>query len=524
MTLSCFYKTGTAHDSSARMLANEFTTLTWTTLLKSMLGIADYLLHDPITTTNPSLSDEIAEPLLRSLLEIWLRSKNMDVELWRLLTLAFRRWKHRVEAVSHWSAVVLALTQRIVHVIKHGADTLASSKTAASEPSIIIVLPGSASIVIPLPIEYSVFAWYQMLYLLGSVQDESLTSAGFAAALKGISSIVDTILMLSSSAIDTTLSSIASPIVDAPVAGGGVGGLSVIAEAPSAMYQLQTSFDMQGSSIGSLADGNTLLRMVGPWLFDAVFVTPPASMVNAAFEEGRALAVSALCRIFAMRQARQPISPNFLAQFHRAMSHVLRQAAMAPSDKTGERWSSFERSVSSAALLGLRNVWLTVHDVAPRQSKSGGDNAPAGATCGLLRGLRQLAPWIIIVIRDLLLSTSQLPTFKATKRMVEQRFYAVKFLSAIVVQWHHFASLPLSEDLRVLLSKGMTTSQILGQYIEQQRDIRGDARVVSEVGPPRRISPALHLNTPSLSSPALGLHLGFRNNGGYTGERPHKFL
>lgn len=68
--------------NAARQYGKSFNSLTWTVLLKMLLGICDYLLRD-----NPSsyLTEQLIEIILWTFFEIWLRSSVIQIELWTSL-------------------------------------------------------------------------------------------------------------------------------------------------------------------------------------------------------------------------------------------------------------------------------------------------------------------------------------------------------------------------------------------------------------------------------------------------------
>ena len=412
--------------TAGRTLEREFNAATWTTLLKAILGVTDYLLQDPVASPGTSIADDLADTLIRTLFELWLRSKTKDPELWRVLMSCFRRWKHRVEVIVHWNATLLALTRRVVTALAghdiHDVITIQIQYPNSGQ---------SATVTIPLPIDHCVYAWYQLLSLFGPI-DQGLQPLGFSVALSGIGKIVDSLR--------------------------------------HASVNLVPHSTTKSKSLLSIADGNSILSIFSPWLFSAISASFGSS-TSSAFtsiwdvEEGRAEAISILCRIFSMQQTRKPFRKTYVHQFFNAVQLCLKLTPISERPLTGDRWLHLDRRVATAALFGLWDVWRTVH-VATYKIE---DSDSYVANHGMLQGLRSLVPNIFLAIQDLLFVTNHpvlsdhasssnkigfprshsfsgiqgAATGAFTFSTTSLRQMALRFLLSILVYFEHFGELTL---------------------------------------------------------------------------------
>ncbi|KAJ3024755.1 UNVERIFIED_CONTAM: hypothetical protein HDU68_007809 [Siphonaria sp. JEL0065] len=167
-------------------------------------------------TPGPTMGDALCDFLSKVLIEVWLRSEEMGVELWACLKNQYEKWTHRVEIVRNWSAVTLALSNRVIQL-------LYGEKEGTKYTS--ISFPSSPTFNLDLSEKFTVYAWHRFTYIIGNVNNIE-SSENFYVAIKGISRVVDSFLLVGTRREF-------HPDVNAP-------------------------------------DGNTLLHMFGPWLFEAV--------------------------------------------------------------------------------------------------------------------------------------------------------------------------------------------------------------------------------------------------------------
>ncbi|KAI9347302.1 hypothetical protein BDR26DRAFT_855004 [Obelidium mucronatum] len=157
----------------------------------------------------PTMGDALCDFLSKVLIEVWLRSEEMDVGLWTCLKDQYEKWTHRVEIVRNWSAVTLAL----------------SNRTRREQNTLTVSFPSSPTFNLDLSEKFTVYAWHKFTYIIGNINAIEAPE-NFYVAVKGISRVVDSFLLVGTRREF-------HPEVTAP-------------------------------------DGNTLLHMFGPWLFEAV--------------------------------------------------------------------------------------------------------------------------------------------------------------------------------------------------------------------------------------------------------------
>lgn len=233
----------------------DFSSSTWKILLRVMLGITDYLMIMP-AQPYCYLVDETAEQLLATLMDLWLRSQLFSATLWKKLRSLYPQWMHRMLVVTLWNAVALALTQRVTKIL-YGQGTKA-----------VVYTVHSNLVTLELSDEYTVYAWHQILHVLGSPQ--RFSPQVFYRAVLGMEKLVQVFHSIGQTSTETS----------------------------------QDAVDHYFPS------GNTILHVFGWWLFEAAAQSPPE------YSEGRAQAFGILCRIFSMPQRREHFLANYLHQFY----------------------------------------------------------------------------------------------------------------------------------------------------------------------------------------------------------------
>ncbi|KAL7323770.1 hypothetical protein PS15p_210376 [Mucor circinelloides] len=251
---------------------------TWSVLLKVMLGITDYLLKEPSGDTSNlgvmNMADELCDSLLQVLFELWLRSTIMDVEMWDILKSCFIRWTHRSKAIQQWSSTSLALTKRIQNLVygeKEGTDG---------------VYVNGPNIKLDLPAEFVYYAWHRVIYLIP--HPLQLPPNNFTLAMLGIGNLVDTL-------------------------NSSISGVDIV---------------NHESSPARNPDGNTLLHMLGTYLFDAA---SKAIEADADSQRGCAEAFATLCKIFSKPQKREPFLRTYIERFYAALQVGLKSEACLPT-------------------------------------------------------------------------------------------------------------------------------------------------------------------------------------------------
>ncbi|KAI9013630.1 hypothetical protein DFJ74DRAFT_682735 [Hyaloraphidium curvatum] len=257
---------------------NALTDATWTTLLKCLFAAADVLM----STSSPlrggakqdnvegDLGDLLAQDLLRTLLEIWLRAgAEVSTDLWAELKGRFPTWAlNRTEPLQHWTAASVGLTSRILSgldsgaggraiVIKYGDGTACTIDRWLGKTSVAQTLQD---------------AWWRVLNLVDN--PAYLPADQFTLHCLGVSKLVDLLLHTSASK-------------DLAVSDG---------------------------RWSSRPDSNTLIAMFGSWIWTSI-----ARPGGWEFEEGRSLSHATMIRIIAAPQHREPIKEAYLERFYVAL-------------------------------------------------------------------------------------------------------------------------------------------------------------------------------------------------------------
>jgi hypothetical protein len=341
------------------------------TLLRVVIGVADALLSQPVGAN--SLADALCHDVLQTLFEIWLKVCCYcfpSCSAWSRLRRHFQRWRHRVATATHWALTVRTLTKAVVLVLAgahpreatQGGGTqtpteggrrgrgvqqprhFSFSATASVEsrpsgsPSSAPPTPSQAdeaggrggvaeekdalaATVGRMPPEVLMHAWRGLFQLLGNPLGEeagkgpsAMPPEPFLVAMQGLASVVAVLVM---------------PVQDAPP-----------------------------------ADGNTVLSIVGRWLFAAAAPPPctsggqdgeaagdgrnPAAAAAAAasggrgqeerdaamlLRRGRAVALATLCQIFCSPQEREncavAFEPAYLHRFYYLLCEGLNDPVIA---------------------------------------------------------------------------------------------------------------------------------------------------------------------------------------------------
>ncbi|KAI9308600.1 hypothetical protein BJ944DRAFT_236837 [Cunninghamella echinulata] len=301
-------KTLTVISTAGRSL--QLSSETWTALLKVMLGITDSLLKEP--SGEPpipgvkNMSDELCEPLLRVLFELWLRSRNIEIDMWDMLSKCFSRWTHRTEVIRYWSSTSLSLTNRIINIL-YGKEEGTST---------VLLTAGTNSIKLDLPHDIVKYAWHRILYLLQN--PAQLSSSNFVLAMKGVGKVID---VLNTVGLHHSI---------------GDHAVSVPKTTTTSYLNIHNAVNNSNSSSnsnndGSInstidamwtdvepPDGNTILNMFGTMIFDSVALTTAIDDIDR--QIGCAESFKILCKIFCRPQRRNPFLRTYLERFYAALS------------------------------------------------------------------------------------------------------------------------------------------------------------------------------------------------------------
>ncbi|CAK4959894.1 unnamed protein product [Aphanomyces euteiches] len=207
-----------------RKRASQLTPATWDHFLRLLLGVTDCVLHG----SKHTLASSLCAPLIRVILEqfiISLRITGVKGELWNMLLKFCRRWLHRKAVIEQWHAVSLALTKHLLVRI----NPTAQSSTASTTISIAWADRRSTSLELDSPL--LAYAWYRIMRVIGH-PSLFVDPDVYLAAITGVRQLAE---VLSYAKPATTSSSPTTPV----------------------------------ATEAQLPDVNTILRILGPWLFDA---------------------------------------------------------------------------------------------------------------------------------------------------------------------------------------------------------------------------------------------------------------
>lgn len=239
---------------------------TWDRLLKLLLGSTDSVVSAAgagATAEERALGRLLAERVMHDLYEAWLLSECRDDALWTSFKLMNRGWLGVPEVTAQWNATVLGLTTHVLHTLYQPAER---------QHLLHINVSQLHATFLDIRPAYARYAWLRFLYLLGGAS----TVAAPAVHTQVMADIA--------ACVDAFLAVVANGCADGP-------------------------------------DGNTIAHLFGRDLFEALFAN------RAGYEDGTAVAVRTLCRVFTVC-AHSVWSPTYLAAFYTA----LRCGLTAPTD------------------------------------------------------------------------------------------------------------------------------------------------------------------------------------------------
>ncbi|KAG3030429.1 hypothetical protein JG687_00008340 [Phytophthora cactorum] len=266
-------------DALVKHRGVQLSNSTWDRLIRLILGAADGLLHN----LRNQLGNQLCGQLVRILFEVYLRSLPQcgpRGELWSLLQKFCRRWIHRALVIEQWNAATLGLTRSLMKQIH--------DRNASKEIEIIWAdnrQPSKFELESPM----LAYAWYRLLRVIGhpsAIFDPDV----YLAAVKGVSRLADELARIEK-----------VPRVQWEHV---LGALNQTPNRDSPVFQGVQNGDADGSEDMSTAtsstiteqprappDVNTILRLLGPWLFDACLTRKPR------FAAGRSEALRCLGKL-----------------------------------------------------------------------------------------------------------------------------------------------------------------------------------------------------------------------------------
>nr|CAH0103904.1 unnamed protein product [Daphnia galeata] len=354
---------------------------TWDSLLLLLMTINDVLLAPP--TVPNDIGDQLCDRVLSVLFEIWLHACAKSFpspRMWKTLTELAQSWRHRTSLITQWNRINLALTSRLLTEL-YGPQFL---KPTDNE-HILVPVELSGKVLtqawyrllhcIGNPVQLArpsvisqTHKFLQYTIISSQLSDPSQHPCLFSLpnifveAMKGIARLVDAFLGLRSS--DFLHEKTERRIYD------------------GSNNRLSFTIDNSGSSFSSTsimhrARCNSLLHLFGSWLFEAalidcetqfnmkvtaaetsssslhltdrsrassvsvtsesslqsnrprsatvVEIPPDTSNISIdGYENGRAEALGALCRIFCSKITDEDILPQYLARFYVVLNNGLK--------------------------------------------------------------------------------------------------------------------------------------------------------------------------------------------------------
>ncbi|GMF09631.1 unnamed protein product [Phytophthora lilii] len=265
-------------DALVKHRGTQLSNSTWDRLIRLILGAADGLLHN----LRNQLGNQLCGQLVRLLFEVYIRSLPQcgpRGELSSLLQKFCRRWIHRALVIEQWNAVTLGLTRSLMRQIH--------DRNASKEVEIIWVdnrHPSKFELESPM----LAYAWYRLLRVIGhpsAIFDPDV----YLAAVKGVSRLADEFARVQK-----------IPRVQWEHV---LGALNQAPNRDSPVFQGVQNSDNDGDELSTATppttteqprappDVNTILRLLGPWLFDACLTRKPR------FAAGRSEALRCLGKL-----------------------------------------------------------------------------------------------------------------------------------------------------------------------------------------------------------------------------------
>uniref|UniRef100_M4BH71 Rap-GAP domain-containing protein n=1 Tax=Hyaloperonospora arabidopsidis (strain Emoy2) TaxID=559515 RepID=M4BH71_HYAAE len=250
-------------DALVKHRGTQLSTPTWDRLIRLVLGAADGLLHN----LRNQLGNHLCGQLVRLLFEVYLRSLPQcgpRGELWGLLQKFCRRWIHRTLVIEQWNAVTLGLTRSMMRQIHDQNATKEIEINWADNRQ-----PFKFKLESPM----LAYAWYRLLRVIGhpsAIFDPDV----YLAAVKGVSRLSDefaNIEKVPRVQWEHVLGALnQAPNRDNPMFQGVQNG---DADPTNDLSTTATSKTVEQPR--APPDVNTILRLLGPWLFDACLTRKP---------------------------------------------------------------------------------------------------------------------------------------------------------------------------------------------------------------------------------------------------------
>ncbi|RHZ23174.1 hypothetical protein DYB31_005214 [Aphanomyces astaci] len=224
---SLFYRVLDLYSALGRKRGTQLTAATWDHLLRLLLGITDCVLHGSKHTLALSLCAHLFRVTLEQFI-LSLHVTGVKGELWNMLLKFCRRWLHRKAVIEQWHKASLALTQHLMERL-HAPPPSSSDHATPPPPSVSIKWVDNAHVTcFELASPLLAYAWYRVMRVIGHPSLFVDPDVYLAAIVRCLRCCAPQVLSLAKPA--------STPAPPKPP---------------------------------QLPDVNTILRILGPWLFDA---------------------------------------------------------------------------------------------------------------------------------------------------------------------------------------------------------------------------------------------------------------
>jgi len=275
---------------------------TWHCLLSVLLSISDHIL------SQPGVGGQLCYTVVSVLLHTWLTACTKyfpGPSMWATLVTTASGWRHRIELVSHWSKVNMALLSKQL-VFMYGPRFPSLNLNSCCSDLQLVMSP-----------ECVAQSSYRFLHILGNICELSQPALVSSSQpfLQAALSSADVIDPHSHPCLDILPDIFLKALC----------GVSQMVDAYLGCDR--SALPLEFSPLRSRC--NSILHMFGPWLFQAALLgTSVDGFTNNnnssdKFFEGRAEALGTLCIIFNAKKYCEEIETPYLARFFMAIQQGL---------------------------------------------------------------------------------------------------------------------------------------------------------------------------------------------------------
>ena len=274
---------------------------TWKFLLKIML-----LISNTILTHMNDMSQKISPLLLTILFEIWIRSNNRDLQLWKELERNSALWLDHIWLISQWRSVILALTHKVVALLYGEYKPSILIEFVGLDTSENLEIKKYFRLELEMTAETTLYFWHKFLNLM-----INNTRSKIPFDFKVHKELTNTMADI----IDVFLN-----VCD--FRNKENKKISIITESSASLNSLITSLNLNtqnyldGKARLPIPSANSIFEIFGEWLFFH------AGAHDSFSEFGNAPALGVLCRIICKAQG--PINQSYLNSFYTVLLECFR--------------------------------------------------------------------------------------------------------------------------------------------------------------------------------------------------------